>query len=627
MSAATNGAELLRALWPPPARATPREGSAPRGAPAWRAATEFEPALGRELASARRSVERALAPAERGNLTIRLERDARIAPQGYTLAVTNAGVALAARDVEGARHALATLAQLARAAGDGPIAAVSIDDAPAFQERGAMLDVSRSKVPTIATLDAAIERLAALKVNRLQLYFEHAFAYRGHEEVWRDASAYTPDEVRALDRRCAEHGIELVPNQQSFGHLHRWLVHERYRPLAEVPEGVEHAFSIRKEPFALCPLDERAFTLLEDLYDQLLPCFTSRTLNVGLDETFDLGLGRSKEACAARGKHRVYLEFLGRVRALLATRGRRMQFWGDIVLEAPELVPELPRDVVPMLWNYEAEPSFERDAPRFAEHGFEYHVCPGTASWQSFLGRVDVMRANVLAAARAGAAHGARGLLVTDWGDRGHHQPWSVSWPGLVTAAGAAWNPEGTAARVEHDDAELAAVLDRHVFDAPGAGTGAAQIALGRAGLASGAKSTNGSPLFFLLAFAPQGWPHPRVRELTHEGLARAEQHLADARAALARSTPACADARVVQDELDWAARAALLACRFGAARLSAADGPGLATLPSAERRALRERFDGVIADYAAVWSARNRPGGCVESRAWFERAAAVLGR
>lgn len=46
------------------------------------------------------------------------------------------------------------------------------------------------------------------------------------------------------------------------------------------------------EPFSLCPIDERSLDLLKDLYSQLLPHFTANELNVGLDETFDLGKGR-----------------------------------------------------------------------------------------------------------------------------------------------------------------------------------------------------------------------------------------------------------------------------------------------------------------------------------------------
>ena len=51
-----------------------------------------------------------------------------------------------------------------------------------------MLDISRCKVPTLATLKTLIEQFADLKYNQLQLYTEHTFAFTDHETVWRDAS-------------------------------------------------------------------------------------------------------------------------------------------------------------------------------------------------------------------------------------------------------------------------------------------------------------------------------------------------------------------------------------------------------------------------------------------------------
>ena len=54
-----------------------------------------------------------------------------------------------------------------------------------------MLDVSRDRVPTLKTLRRLVRELAHLKVNELQLYFEHPFKYKGHRTVWEGASAYT----------------------------------------------------------------------------------------------------------------------------------------------------------------------------------------------------------------------------------------------------------------------------------------------------------------------------------------------------------------------------------------------------------------------------------------------------
>lgn len=87
------------------------------------------------------------------------------------------------------------------------------------------------------TLYALIDKLAAWKINELQLYMEHTFAYTGHEEVWKDASPFTAEEIHALDAYCKERYIDLVPCQSCLGHMERWLKHPRYRDLAEKPEG------------------------------------------------------------------------------------------------------------------------------------------------------------------------------------------------------------------------------------------------------------------------------------------------------------------------------------------------------------------------------------------------------
>jgi len=77
-----------------------------------------------------------------------------------------------------------------------------------------------------------IDRLASWKINQFQLYTEHTFAYRRHPDVWAKASPFTGEEVLELDAYCRERFIELVPNQNSFGHLHRWFEHPQYLELA-----------------------------------------------------------------------------------------------------------------------------------------------------------------------------------------------------------------------------------------------------------------------------------------------------------------------------------------------------------------------------------------------------------
>ncbi len=561
---------------------------------------------------------------------VRMEIDASVeGVQSYRLEIGAEGIRLRAADPPGLYYGASTLAQWLRihlwGQGHGPrtVPSLTVSDRPDFLQRGVMLDVSRDKVPTLDTLKRLIDLLAGWKINQLQLYIEHTFAYRGHETVWRDADPLTPADVRTLDAYCRARFIELVPNQNSFGHFHRWLVHEPYRRLAESPEGIEHPFSFEREPFSLCPTDPGSLELLADLYDQLLPCFASKQINVGLDETFDLGYGRSAAACEERGKGRVYLDFLNQVHRLVTERGHRMQFWGDVILQHPALLRDLPQDAIALEWGYQADHPFAVDTGRFAASGLDFYVCPGTSSWNSFAGRTRNAIENLAAAAIQGHARNASGYLNTDWGDNGHLQPLPVSYPGLVAGAAFSWNVKTAQEPLR---IPLAQWLDLHAFRDRGGQAGVAVAELGDAYLHTGTESANGSALFFALIFAHKPPAERRGEGMTAPFLERTLEHVEDAVAPLAAARMERPDADLIQRELAWVADVLRLACRLAGARLEAGNDQPLSALPGTVKGELSRRLDALIEQHHEVWLGRNRPGGLDRSAARLRHVQKLLG-
>lgn len=522
-------------------------------------------------------------------LQLILEHHCGLPPQGYRLEVATDGLRLTAPDRAGLGHALMTLRQLLRQC-PAALPACVITDWPDYAVRGVLLDVSRDKVPTLATLCALVDRLAEWKFNQVQLYTEHTFAYRNHRDVWAHADPLTAEDVRCLDLFCRERGVELVPNQNSFGHLARWLKLPRYSALAECPDGYVTPWGERRtEPLSLDPTNPVGLALLRELFDELLPNFSSRFFNVGCDETWDLGQGRSAAACAARGKGRVYLEFLLKIREEVLRRGHTMQFWGDIILQHPELVAELPRDLIALDWGYEAMHPFEREAATFAAAGLPFWVCPGTSSWNSLAGRTTNMLGNIRAAAEAGLKHGAEGLLVTDWGDNGHWQPLPVSYAGFAAASAFAWNTAGAA------ELPLAALLDRHAFEDAADVMGQLALDLGDLHRTTGVEPANASVLFHLLHKRDLS---PWLAKLLPGALEKTAQRLDEIVAPLARAQLRCADAALVRDEFALVARMIRHGLRRAATGQEAFD----------ELRAILE-------EHRNVWLARNRPGGLDDSQ------------
>jgi hypothetical protein len=563
----------------------------------------------------------------------RIERDGALPPQGYALELRPDEVRIRAADEAGQRYALATLGQLAAQAGaqagDG-LPCLAIEDSPDFAVRGYMLDISRDRVPTCETLARLVDLLALLRLNHLELYTEHTFPYSGHEEVWRDASPLLPEEVRWLDQLCAARGIELAANQNGFGHMERWLKHARYRPLAEAPEGWPTPWGTTAPPGVLYP-NEQSLALVLGLYRELTPCFRSRRVNVGCDETFELGMGRSAAAVAARGRGAVYLDFLRRILDALHGEGKEVLFWADVVRQHPELVQEIPAaDTIALAWHYEAPtdaPAFPQElAPIFAAlgmspeslRGFAAHVapfagtelpfwvCPGTSSWNSLVGRLPNALANLVDAAEVGLSTGARGYMITDWGDNGHLQPPAVSFAPLAYGAAVAW------CLGSNRDLDLAACLDRFVFADPTGSLGRALALAGAVYQRTGLGAFNGSPLFYRL-LARRG-PFASLGQPT---VARSLEELDDASRLVAGAAPGCADGALVQRELLQALRLS----RHGAWRIARDAG-----FSRPDDAALRRDLTGAIEEQRACWLLRSRPGGLADSIARLERTLATYG-
>jgi len=546
-----------------------------------------------------------------------IDVSAGLPAQGFELRCDADGVRIRAADEAGLRYGRACLGQL-EAQFPGALPALLIRDWPDFERRGFMLDISRDRVPTLASLRALVDMLAGLRMNELQLYTEHTFAYAGHETVWRDASPMTPDEVRELDTYCARAGVELVPNQNSFGHMERWLRHDAYRGLAESP-GSERAA-------CLYP-DDASFALVRGLWEELLPNFSSRRCNIDCDETFELGEGRSRERVEREGRGPVYLEFVLRLVDHLQSRGMTVQLWGDIVREHPELISRLPETLTKRLtllaWGYDAplDPAalpapvrerldrlgvgddrlrgFAPHVEPFAAAGLDFYVCPGTSSWNSLCGRWPNAAANLLDAAESGRAAGASGYLITDWGDRGHLQPPPVSWPGLVYGAALAWSVDA------NRELDVTGALADHVLPAQGAGRAEAEtlIRLGSLYPATGLDALNSTALFQSL-MRPLDAPLLTWGEVAAGGLAAVV-------AELTATIEGGGGGRVAR-ELRQAARLA----RHGAWRLARRN-----ELPAPGADALRADLHDAIAEQARVWSKRSRPGGLPDSLARLERA------
>jgi hexosaminidase len=544
-----------------------------------------------------RTVDLAGEVAPAGPVVRRIDRS--LPAQGYSLRIAPDGVELAGADDAGLFYGEATLAQLARLH-DGGLPAGTVVDHPDLPVRGVMLDISRDKVPSLDTLCALIDRMASLKVNQVQLYSEHTFAYRDHRDVNASASPLDADDIRTLDAFCAARHVELVPNQNCLGHMNRWLAHRRYRTLAIAPDGFVDPYGIARKAMTIEPTNPGSLALVRELLAELLPLFTSRRVHVGLDEAWELPQARLGD----------FLDWVATLRGLPELAGHEMLMWGDMLAGRADLLGTLPEGVTICEWGYDDWYPFDERGADLATAGVPFWVAPGTSSWLSILGRLTNARTTCRRAAEAAVAHGGVGYLNTDWGDNGHLQQAVVSEPALVYGAAVSWCLDANA------DVDLAAALSTHVFGDPTGELAAAVLALGDLHRLITPQFPNMSALVTNLYY-PQ---LPVGRGLT-EGLTVGELDAVDAgldqaRRAATQSRPGRADGPLLVDETVFGADLVALLVHDARARL-ANDGT-IASVPATARKELASVLDELIDRYRARWLARNRPGGLEDSLGWL---------
>ncbi|MGE5675836.1 MAG: family 20 glycosylhydrolase, partial [Mycobacterium leprae] len=419
---------------------------------------------------------------------------------------------------------------------------------------------------------------------------------------WQHYSPMTGEEILELGRYCQERFIDLVPNQNSFGHLKEWLVHDPYKHLAEVEDGWMGWGHWFEGPFSLSPAVPETIPFLASLYDELLPHFNSPYFNVGCDETFDVGQGKSKETVAQNGGHRVYLDQLLKIHRLVRERGRIMQFWGDIIIQAPECIAELPKDLVALEWGYEANHPYDEHCRQFAAAGVPFYVCPGTSTWLTLAGRTENALGSMKNAARAGLTHGAIGFLNTIWGDRGHQDYQPVTYLPLAFGAAISWC---TAA---NESVDVTPYLNQFIFGDHSARMGQFLFDLGNVYRVAGKRPGNASILGLILL---DSCDRPQILDgVTASDLDRAAAEIQRVAQDLSLVELTCQDGPLVLAEMRNTVRMLLHACELGKLQLRIRTGE---TIPAEQVRALLTDLDGIVAEHRRLWLQRNRIGGLME--------------
>ena len=275
-----------------------------------------------------------------GSVPVRLRVDAGLPAEGYELAVEAGGVNLAAAGEAGFLYGLDRIEQMRVA---GRLRCGTIRDFPALEVRGFHVNFGGLKHLGLEESLGVLEAMRRWNLNAVLVEYGSRFPHR-RQPLIPTRDALTWDEVGAFVKRARELGIEVIPLQQCLGHVEYVLGREGYAHLREEEEKRDQ----------WCPLHEGSFDLFCELVDEMIEAHPGvKTVHLGGDETRRLG---ECPRCAAfvreRGKGALYLEFVSRAVGHVVDQGLTPIVWDDMICHYPEIVDDMPRELVIMYWEY-----------------------------------------------------------------------------------------------------------------------------------------------------------------------------------------------------------------------------------------------------------------------------------
>lgn len=291
-----------------------------------------------------------------------------------------------------------------------------------YKHFGVMLDCSRNAVMKVSEVKRMIDCLVKMGYDTLELYTEDTYEIEDEPYFGYMRGRYTAREIKEIDSYAKEKGVELIPCIQTLAHFTNLTKLAQYRDIVDFGD-------------ILLIDEEKTYVLIEKIFKTLSENFTSRLVNIGMDEAHMVGLGKYLDKHGYQNRFEILLRHLNRVVKIAAKYGFTPHMWSDMFfrlvnnglyygkdIHIPKEVAEnMPENIELTFWDYYHTEKTDYDEMIRAHKEAKKNIwfAGGAWSWTGFAPLNDFTLRSMKPAMASIREHNIENVLITMWGDNG----------------------------------------------------------------------------------------------------------------------------------------------------------------------------------------------------------------
>jgi hypothetical protein len=279
--------------------------------------------------------------------------------------------------------------------------------------KAVQLDLARQK-ENLDFIFSFIEFVKQNGFNTLLLYLEGIVKTKSFSRVG-GRDTYEPEDIRRIVSYATKNGLDVIPVVSSLGHAEMFLEHPDHAGMAELQGDTNGRWPTNYHEMT-CPSSDQTYEFFERYFAEVAELFPGEYFHTSLDETWQLGMcDDCKKRFEQDGKtDLIYADHVRRVHAILKKLGKTMMMWDDMFEVCPEVLDNIPTDIVMCSWYY--NPFADRPVGHFVNYvrrdvfkefdqrGFKYLFCPR-----------ELSASNVLSFTNYASKYQPIGGIVTAW--------------------------------------------------------------------------------------------------------------------------------------------------------------------------------------------------------------------